>query len=1305
MLIASPHRAMRALALVFAVVATAATAQPVDFRPVVLTGADVPELIGAPVTAPVCYAFRDGAWQQCPLQIDERELLDPASNYPRTISDAFQLFGGERQLLYTAPQDYPMPGFDPMIRVDSRRAFDDDDELVLMARFFGDVVSPAAPPFSPATVSEVLFEDKAVYLFVPTEPLDQSAGIDLVSYSFDLLAGPFPQAYTFEDDTTLPNEWAEGDFLAANPEQSPASTAYYSTLFEDRWIQRELRLGDGSGGYGPDILDRVKYGTRPNTLGNNGVCGRTIWSGSARRGTLGIQKDGPLRALRFGQGYNSGGLNYVLYQMYERFIVYRMAHQMHRSPGASMWFDLAPEASGMTYTSNLFPDGVPVDGQPELAPGNAFLDGYVDWDYLIGDQGTMVSTWEIETNINGLYPYSYYEDDTTPETQQCTGDTQAFASAGNVYLTGTPDDGSVPWTDPTSSLSYDRGELRFLRLERSVVPEVPNLPKADAEATVAQLSTPITFTVTPVDVMAGGDVQAPLVEGSYSGSTFVGTASDDRPNDTGLATLALSASAMNLAFTADPFTEGDATASFTVTSIDTEVTGTGYVVATDVAGNADSLLVTFEVVLPDTAPPVLTGTYARSRFDGTATDDRANDTGVASVVLGANATNLALSLDALTPGSAVLGFTATPVDAGAVASGYVVATDAAGNADSLLVEIDPPPPDEAAPVVSGAVSAPTTYTGAAEDSRSNDTGIASIVLSTDAANLALSVDAFLAGDPLVAFTASSIVPAEVASGYVIATDVAGNADSVFVSLDAVAVPFDLAASAAYAYTSSTAGTITVTASNIGTDPMTSVRVVRTSTSGLAVAQKSITLGAIAPGASAEAVFSFSNATAGAVASFQVQDLVVREGEGDVSNNDVAVTLDPAGDLTPPTLAGTASGTVWTGTATDNGLNDTGIATVTLGSDATNLTLSMDTFTPGDAQVRLSVALTDDTQPGSGTLVATDVAGNTATLLVEISPAGTDTAAPILTGSYTSSSFEGTASDDRTNDTGLASITLRDAVNLRLSVLGNLPGASSASFRVQPISRRPGQGTVVAVDLAGNESTLFITTSLAGQRDAEELPALDEASGAKEAAFSETEVADAERDAVVDTKPSLDKATVQPQGGASKPTADQHTEDAPAAAPAAEKPSSGEEAKDERAVASSTKDATASPATEASKTGLALTDEAPAETKATPSEEPTSVAASSSASTETEPASPFVIEVYPNPLRGAATLRLYLRTESPVRVALYDLTGRRVATVIDRSMQGGWHDLRLDTEGLANGLYVWRAESALGVEAGRLSVVR
>ncbi|MEO1631433.1 MAG: T9SS type A sorting domain-containing protein, partial [Bacteroidota bacterium] len=750
--------------------------------------------------------------------------------------------------------------------------------------------------------------------------------------------------------------------------------------------------------------------------------------------------------------------------------------------------------------------------------GNAFIEDYLDWDYLVGDQGSMVSTWQVETNLTDLYPYSYYEDDTTPETQQCTGDRTAYASAGNVYITGTPENGGMPWTDPSNPASYNsQGKLRFLRLARSIVPEVPNLPEADAQSTVTQLSTPIVFSVREVDVTGGGDVLAPQINGSYSGTSFLGTASDGRPNDTGLATLALSPAATNLALATDSFTEGDATTSFTVTPIDPQVTG---------------------------------------------------------------------------------------------------------------------------------------------------------------------------------------------SGYVIATDVAGNADSVFVSLDAVVVPFDLAAAATYAFTNATEGTITVTASNIGADPLTSVRVVRSSTAGLAVAQKTITLGALAPGEAKDAVFSFSNATAGATASFQVQDLVVREGESDVSNNDVTVTLDSESDVAAPTLAGSAAGTVWTGTASDSDSNDSGIATVTLAGDATNLTLTVSPFTLGDPQVSLSVELTDAAQPGAGTVVATDIAGNTGTLFLELSPVSGDTAPPILAGSYGASTFEGTARDDRPADTGLASITLRDAVNLRLTVVGDLPGAPSASFRVQPITRKPGRGTLVAIDVAGNESTLFIATDLAGQRATnegavnDEVAATDERSDAKEGMFM-----DAEPDAMRDAMPNEDTGT-EPRppnetAQSGKPTDTRVVDAEVAGKPVSDAGTpSSDDVKDERASTSLTGDKEAVAASVEGESSPETKSPAEAD-EAVPADAPVAGAASAGV----EPVSPFVVEVYPNPLRGVATLRLYLRSESPVRVALYDLTGRRVAIVVDRRLGAGWHGLALDAHALTSGLYLWRAETGFGVETGHLSVVR
>ncbi|MEM8601722.1 MAG: hypothetical protein AAGF99_17535, partial [Bacteroidota bacterium] len=72
------------LLCVWSVVATAprSAAQADDVRPVVVTGSDLPGLLGADVAAPVCVALVAARWVPCPLQIDERARLDRGSNYP-----------------------------------------------------------------------------------------------------------------------------------------------------------------------------------------------------------------------------------------------------------------------------------------------------------------------------------------------------------------------------------------------------------------------------------------------------------------------------------------------------------------------------------------------------------------------------------------------------------------------------------------------------------------------------------------------------------------------------------------------------------------------------------------------------------------------------------------------------------------------------------------------------------------------------------------------------------------------------------------------------------------------------------------------------------------------------------------------------------------------------------------------------------------------------------------------------------------------------------------------------------------------
>jgi len=84
---------------------------------------------------------------------------------------------------------------------------------------------------------------------------------------------------------------------------------------------------------------------------------------------------------------------------------------------------------------------------------------------------------------------------------------------------------------------------------------------------------------------------------------------------------------------------------------------------------------------------------------------------------------------------------------------------------------------------------------------------------------------------------------------------------------------------------------------------------------------------------------------------------------------------------------------------------------------------------------------------------------------------------------------------------------------------------------------------------------------------------------------------------------------------------------------------------------------------------------------------------------------FAFEVAPNPARTAARMTLGLPTSGPVKVVLYDLAGRKVATVTEGPRAEGEHVVELDVSGLAAGVYVLRLETEGHAAARRLAVVR
>lgn len=63
--------------------------------------------------------------------------------------------------------------------------------------------------------------------------------------------------------------------------------------------------------------------------------------------------------------------------------------------------------------------------------------------------------------------------------------------------------------------------------------------------------------------------------------------------------------------------------------------------------------------------------------------------------------------------------------------------------------------------------------------------------------------------------------------------------------------------------------------------------------------------------------------------------------------------------------------------------------------------------------------------------------------------------------------------------------------------------------------------------------------------------------------------------------------------------------------------------------------------------------------------------------------------YPNPFNPETTIPYTLPTEQQVRIEIYDILGRRIATIVNTNMPGGVHEARWNATGYASGIYIVR----------------
>jgi hypothetical protein len=380
-------------------------------------------------------AFRyERGWQQVPVQVDERAIVDYEAVRQDGQGSPFS------HLAYTDTGTFAGADPDP--------ALDADDEVAAMAMDAGDRRPlDAGDPKGVASGTGVELEiadpigsggPRYLYLFSSSGGLDPGAGRDYVDYDFKLLSGDYKTTFDF-------NGVGDNQGPPANPEDSLVSSDHYVQHLYSRWIGDGLGI-KASGASGVDILDgdkaQVAYG-----------CGRAEVTFARGGGGYIANIDGPVRAIRSYIGANSGTYtqrDHVYYRSSEVTTTYLRVH-----PGISVisqFLDYSPAADGMTYRNSAHPAGVPIDGVPDpaLETGNT-LGPQLTWEQVTGGQGTLTVINRLATNMPGVNVGSYYQDDLTPTTQQCTGyaDAEAHGASGPTITNAGQN------TDPTLGPAFD----------------------------------------------------------------------------------------------------------------------------------------------------------------------------------------------------------------------------------------------------------------------------------------------------------------------------------------------------------------------------------------------------------------------------------------------------------------------------------------------------------------------------------------------------------------------------------------------------------------------------------------------------------------------------------------------------------------------------------------------------------------------------------------------------------------------------------------------------------------------------------
>ncbi|MCC5940835.1 MAG: T9SS type A sorting domain-containing protein [Balneolaceae bacterium] len=79
--------------------------------------------------------------------------------------------------------------------------------------------------------------------------------------------------------------------------------------------------------------------------------------------------------------------------------------------------------------------------------------------------------------------------------------------------------------------------------------------------------------------------------------------------------------------------------------------------------------------------------------------------------------------------------------------------------------------------------------------------------------------------------------------------------------------------------------------------------------------------------------------------------------------------------------------------------------------------------------------------------------------------------------------------------------------------------------------------------------------------------------------------------------------------------------------------------------------------------------------------------------------------YPNPFNPSTIISYELPETSDVRLEVFDLTGRQIATLVEGQVQAGSHRVTFDAGNLSSGVYLYRLQAGNQIFTRKLTLIK